>query len=387
MARIYLSSTYEDLKDYRKAVYSALRKLGHRVLAMEDYIATDQRPKDKCLEDVAGCEYYIGIFAWRYGYIPPGEDKSITELEFSKAGERGRPRLLFLSDKKAPWPPILMDSVTGENDRGMRIEAFRAKLGEEFMVSQFETPDQLAMLVSTAVSVEEAKEQLKSFALPKELTDLTQIRRFGSTMFPEIQNKLVQATQEVEATKLVEVDLGIGQSWWSTRLYILAALAADFTSIQQFVFIEHENRFIGMASPSETRDALATFYPEVDNAYRESIPIFVPPMLSTEEKLTTTLHNFRNRLDNLRAGGEASAKEYIRKDLLYRILGHPLRIESVVVESTDNFDIAFLMSRILEQHSTFVALTQNEKLIGVVDRFELAVQIARTVVKQQMRRE
>ncbi len=40
------------------------------MIAMEDYVATDQRPTEKCLADVAASDLYIGIFAWRYGYIP-----------------------------------------------------------------------------------------------------------------------------------------------------------------------------------------------------------------------------------------------------------------------------------------------------------------------------
>ena len=68
--RIYISSTYNDLRECREQVYRTLRQLGHDVIAMEDYVATDQRPLDKCLQDVASCDLYVGIFAWRYGYIP-----------------------------------------------------------------------------------------------------------------------------------------------------------------------------------------------------------------------------------------------------------------------------------------------------------------------------
>ncbi len=65
MAKIYISFTYEDLKDYRKAVYDALSMNGNHVVAMEDYVAQDQRPLQKCLDDVASCDIYIEIFAWR----------------------------------------------------------------------------------------------------------------------------------------------------------------------------------------------------------------------------------------------------------------------------------------------------------------------------------
>ena len=60
MAKIYISSTYGDLKDYREKVYHALLQWGHQVIAMEDYVASDQRPLDKCLADVAGCSPPVG---------------------------------------------------------------------------------------------------------------------------------------------------------------------------------------------------------------------------------------------------------------------------------------------------------------------------------------
>ena len=61
MSRIYVSSTFSDLQDQREAVYRALRRLGHDVVAMEDYVASDQRPLDRCLDDVASSDVYIGI--------------------------------------------------------------------------------------------------------------------------------------------------------------------------------------------------------------------------------------------------------------------------------------------------------------------------------------
>jgi hypothetical protein len=82
-AKIYISSTFSDLEAYREKVYRALRKVQHDVIAMEDYVAADKRPLEQCLEDVRRSDLYIGIFAWRYGFVPktlnPGK-RSITEL-------------------------------------------------------------------------------------------------------------------------------------------------------------------------------------------------------------------------------------------------------------------------------------------------------------------
>ena len=104
MATIYLSSTYSDLIEHRNLVYRALRRMYHHVIGMEDYVATVQRPLDKCLADVGASDLYIGIFAWRYGFLPNEgnpKHKSITELEYRKAVEMGRSTLIFLLDPDA----------------------------------------------------------------------------------------------------------------------------------------------------------------------------------------------------------------------------------------------------------------------------------------------
>ncbi|HRX63145.1 MAG TPA: DUF4062 domain-containing protein [Candidatus Competibacter sp.] len=154
MTKIYLSATYIDLKAYRDAVYRILRKLRHDVIAMEDYVATDAYPLHKCLADVAGCDIYVGLVGWRYGYVPDRDNsarQSITELEYRQAGESGVPRLLFLADKEASWPDEFRDTHTGDGENGQRIAAFRAELENAKLVSYFRTPDHLAGLVSAAI--------------------------------------------------------------------------------------------------------------------------------------------------------------------------------------------------------------------------------------------
>jgi len=114
---IYVSSTFEDLKECRSALNAALRQMGYEVQCMEDYLATDQRTVDRCLKDVDQCDFYVGIFAKRYGWIPPGEPASITELEYRRAREREKVCLLFLLEKNAQWPLQYVDSDTAKANR------------------------------------------------------------------------------------------------------------------------------------------------------------------------------------------------------------------------------------------------------------------------------
>lgn len=154
MARIYMSSTHEDLVAFREPVFRELRKNGHTVVASGGRAATEELPLDQLLAEVDACDLYVGIVAWRYGYVPARgnpEGLSVVEAEYRRAGRAGRPCLLFLLDDEAPWSPRLMDSVTGEGVGGERIRAFRKLLIEEHPVSRFKTPDELASLVAIAV--------------------------------------------------------------------------------------------------------------------------------------------------------------------------------------------------------------------------------------------
>jgi len=139
--RVYLSSTYEDLRAYREAVSAALRKSGLDVAQMEDYTAADERPLDLCLRDVSQSEIYVGLFAWRYGYVPPAdkgnpERRSITELEYRQAERSGLRKLVFFAhnDTLGSWPDRFRDDVTGNGDRGEQLGTVGAVSLADFKV-------------------------------------------------------------------------------------------------------------------------------------------------------------------------------------------------------------------------------------------------------------
>lgn len=156
--RVYLSSTYEDLKDYRTAIFSGLEKAGLDVARMEAYTASDERPLDLCLRDVSSSDIYVGVYAWRYGYSPPTEHgnphgKSITELEYRQAEGKNLRKLLFFAhpDTKVGWPRKYIDEVTGESGAGEKLDIFRKEISTEKAVNFFRTPDELAVLVLAAI--------------------------------------------------------------------------------------------------------------------------------------------------------------------------------------------------------------------------------------------
>jgi Domain of unknown function (DUF4062) len=147
MARIYVSSTFTDLQEVRDQVRLTLRRLQHEDVAMEYYVAEDRRPLDRCLADVDRCDLYLGIFAWRYGFIPPGKDKSVTELEYRRARDNGKKCLVLLLDKKASWPVERIEFAAMG-----RIEALREELQQEAMTAFFTSGQDIGARVAEALS-------------------------------------------------------------------------------------------------------------------------------------------------------------------------------------------------------------------------------------------
>lgn len=147
MSAIYVSSTFIDLREHRKALSRAIRRLGHVDIAMEYYVAEDTRPVDRCVRDAASCDLYVGVFARRYGFCPPSEERSITELEFRAARAAGVDCLCFLLPDDAPWPDEYVETGAGAD----KLAKFRSELSVNNLCGLFTTPDELAAVASAAI--------------------------------------------------------------------------------------------------------------------------------------------------------------------------------------------------------------------------------------------
>ncbi len=107
--KVFISSTAEDLGDYRAAARDAALRAGCTPDMQEYWVAKDNPPLAECLERVANTDVLIIIAAHRYGWAPPNqdgdEDKSITWLECEQAVEREAEVLAFvLDDGVKDWP-------------------------------------------------------------------------------------------------------------------------------------------------------------------------------------------------------------------------------------------------------------------------------------------
>ncbi len=133
---VFISSTSLDLKRYRKVAIEVCQSLGFEPVAMENFEAMGVGATEGSKRKVRESDLYIGIIAHRYGYIEDGYDRSVTEIEFDYAGERGLDRLCFLVDPRHPWPKTHYDKKNPD-----KLAAFRGKVEKSVIRSLFTTTD------------------------------------------------------------------------------------------------------------------------------------------------------------------------------------------------------------------------------------------------------
>lgn len=146
--RVFLSSTFVDLKLHRLAANEAIERLGQQTQRMEIFGARPEEPMNACLSEVEACDLFVGIYAHRYGFIPSGFKTSITELEFECAIDRKKPVLAFLVDEDFPWSPRMIDG----GEAAKKLGTFCKRLRSMLVVETFTSPESLSSKVAASVA-------------------------------------------------------------------------------------------------------------------------------------------------------------------------------------------------------------------------------------------
>jgi hypothetical protein len=119
---VFISSTFDDLKEQRAAVLNVVLQNGHFPLGMELWGAADEQQWQIIQRQIDVADYYVVIIAHRYGSQYKG--LSWTEKEYNYAVEKGVPVLGFILDKDTKWEPPNIEKGNGAN----KLESFRKKV-------------------------------------------------------------------------------------------------------------------------------------------------------------------------------------------------------------------------------------------------------------------
>lgn len=126
--QVFVSSTFEDLREERAAVISALLQLDCFPAGMELFPAADDDSLTLIKKVIDDSDYYLVILGGRYGTLDKASGKSYTHLEYEYALSTGKPTIALLHSNPGALPA---DKTERTDDGRKRFDDFRSELREK----------------------------------------------------------------------------------------------------------------------------------------------------------------------------------------------------------------------------------------------------------------
>ena len=145
--QVFLSSTYEDLKEERNEVLQALLELDCIPSGMEYFPATDDTQWNYIKGLIEICDYYMVVIGGRYG----SEDEngmSYTEKEYRYALSQNIPVIAFYHNSPENLP---VNKTDNDNSKKEKLKSFK-KLVQKKLCKSWENKDQLGAIASRSMS-------------------------------------------------------------------------------------------------------------------------------------------------------------------------------------------------------------------------------------------
>jgi hypothetical protein len=144
--QVFVSSTYEDLRDERQEVMQALLELDCMPSGMELFPAADDDQWTLIKKVIDDCDYYLVIIGGRYGSTAPS-GKSYTQMEYEYAVSKNKPVIAFLHQSPSSIPAGKTET---REDGKKRLEEFR-QLAQRKMVKFWSSSKDLGSVVSRSI--------------------------------------------------------------------------------------------------------------------------------------------------------------------------------------------------------------------------------------------
>jgi hypothetical protein len=144
---IFLSGTRKDLGGFFPVAKAALEAaFPHaEVRLMEELPPDGSRGDLWSRREATTATVLVGLVGHFYGYVPDGQELSLTEQEFEIAGMAGVDRLMFRTDASDPQVVAAQDAIAKE-----KVARFRARVSELFRGTAA-TPEEFATKAVEAV--------------------------------------------------------------------------------------------------------------------------------------------------------------------------------------------------------------------------------------------
>lgn len=137
--QVFVSSTFEDLKDERQAVLKGVLELDHMPAGMELFPASDDVAWRLICDVIDASDYYVLIIGGRYGSLDE-EGIGFTEKEYDYATLKKKPVIPLLHSNPDNLP---RGKTETDNTVWKKLEAFRKKVESKHTCVYWSTSSEL----------------------------------------------------------------------------------------------------------------------------------------------------------------------------------------------------------------------------------------------------
>lgn len=216
--QVFISSTFDDLKEERRKVQDTILSMYQFPIGMEMFSAADEDQWEIIKETIDSSDYYVLIIGHRYGsVIEEGEYAGIsyTQKEFYYALEKKIPVLAFLIDDTVAVTP---DKMEQDAEKKEKLQLFIEEVKNRRTVQWWTNKDDLANKVMNSLNKQLQRRNRSGWIKVDEL-DLG-----------ETQNKLVKMSKRIkeleEENEQLRHNIAIRRLMLNTFNYDIAVICA-----------------------------------------------------------------------------------------------------------------------------------------------------------------
>lgn len=151
--QVFVSSTYEDLKEERQKAVEAILHNDHIPAGMELFKASNVSQLETVKNWIGESDIYMLILGGRYGSIEPQSGLSYTEVEYDYAIEMGIPVFALVLTKEYNHKKLSLDSNLRlyEEENQKKYEAFKRKVKTK-MIKEVNSLEEIATEVGKSIN-------------------------------------------------------------------------------------------------------------------------------------------------------------------------------------------------------------------------------------------
>jgi|SRR5690625_586367 len=192
--QVFVSSTFEDLKEERQKAVEAILNNNHIPAGMELFKASNESQLDTVKKWIQESDIYMLLLGGRYGSIEPHSGLSYTEVEYDYAIEQNIPVFSLILTEGYTYGKLSSDPSLRllEETYQEKYEAFKRKVKTK-MIKEINSLEEIATEIGNSITYlkNDPSIEFRGWVRPHNLNDLFQSKselNSDKELFEEIIN-------------------------------------------------------------------------------------------------------------------------------------------------------------------------------------------------------